>query len=102
MDAKQFYDNLTKDIIPFWNRMRDDENGGFYGYADAKGIPDKQSDKGVILNCRILWFYSAAYRFLNQKPLLDMAEHAYAFFLEHCYDKENGGVYWLMKYLLFC
>lgn len=35
MEAKVFQEHLENDLIPFWNRMKDEINGGFYGYADA-------------------------------------------------------------------
>ena len=46
---------LTGHIIPFWNKLRDDENGGFYGFMSYDLKLDKQADKGVILHARILW-----------------------------------------------
>lgn len=66
MKAKVFQEHPEKNIIPFWNRMVDNENGGFYGYADSDGNPDKNSVKGCILNSRILWFYSASYQLLKK------------------------------------
>ena len=97
MKAKVFQEHLEKNIIPFWNRMVDNENGGFYGYADSDGNPDKNSIKGCILNSRILWFYSAAYQLLNKQELLEKADHAYAFLSEHFYDSRYGGVFWSVK-----
>lgn len=94
MDAKTFYTHLCDDLIPFWNKMKDNENGGFYGYADKNGIADKNSTKGVILHSRILWFYSSAYQLLKQPELLEMADHVYQFLVNHCYDSRYGGVYW--------
>lgn len=94
MEAKFFLEHLKNDLIPFWNKMRDDKNGGFYGYADASGVPDPEAAKGVILTGRIMWFYSSAYMLLKERGLLDMAEHAFEFLAERCYDSENGGVYW--------
>ena len=88
---------LTERIIPFWNKLRDDENGGFYGFVDNDLKVDKKADKGVILTSRILWFYSAAYMTLEDEALLDNARHAFEF-LKKCVDKENGGVYWMMTY----
>ena len=88
---------LTERIIPFWNKLRDDENGGFYGFVDNDLKVDKKADKGVILTSRILWFYSAAYMTLEDEALLDNAWHAFEF-LKKCVDKENGGVYWMMTY----
>lgn len=89
---------LTKRIIPFWNALRDDENGGFYGFMDNKLKVNKKADKGVILNSRILWFYSSAYKALGEQELLDNAEHAYKFLKDHCYDKKYGGVYYMMTF----
>lgn len=88
---------LTERIIPFWNKLRDDDNGGFYGFVNNDLKVDKKADKGVILTSRILWFYSAAYMTLEDDTLLDNARHAFEF-LKKCFDKKNGGVYWLMTY----
>lgn len=88
---------LTERILPFWNKLRDDENGGFYGFMSNDLVVDKKADKGVILNSRILWFYASCYEILGEEYLLDNARHAYEF-LKKCVDKENGGVYWMMTY----
>lgn len=88
---------LTERIVPFWNRLRDNENGGFYGFMDNGLNVDKTADKGVILTSRILWFYSSCYRTLGDEYLLDNARHAYEF-LKKCVDTVNGGVWWMMTY----
>ncbi len=88
---------LTERILPFWNKLRDDENGGFYGFMNNSLEVDKKADKGVILTSRILWFYSSCYRTLGEDYMLDNARHAYEF-LKKCVDHENGGVYWMMTY----
>ncbi len=89
---------LTDHIIPFWNKLRDDENGGFYGYLSYGLELDKKADKGVILHSRILWFYSNAYMTLGGDELLDNAKHAYEFIKNNCIDYEYGGVYWMMDF----
>ena len=95
---------LRNDIIPFWNKLRDDENGGFYGQMDNDLVVDKQGGKGVILNSRILWFYSQCAIVLREsdkqaaEECLKYAAHAFDFCRDHCVDSENGGVYWMMKY----
>lgn len=95
---KECREELTQRIIPFWNKLRDDENGGFYGFMDNGLNVDKSADKGVILNSRILWFYSRAYEALKDSILLENAEHAFEFLKNHCYDSENGGVYYMMTF----
>lgn len=98
MEAKVFKEHLENNLIPFWNKMKDKTNGGFYGYADANGNPDVKSVKGVILNSRILWFYSSAYQLLRKPELLEMADHAYRFLVDFCFDSQYGGVYWSVNY----
>lgn len=98
MEAKVFKEHLEKNLIPFWNKLKDEENGGFYGYVGSDGKPDIQSVKGVILNSRILWFYSTAYQLLKKPELLEMADHAYDFLTDFCFDSQYGGVYWSVNY----
>lgn len=98
MEAKEFREHLVNDLIPFWNRLKDEKYGGFYGYVDGDGGIDEKKEKGVILNSRILWFYSAAYSLLGEETLLSMASHAYRFLRDCCLDTEYGGVYWSVSY----
>lgn len=88
---------LVNHIIPFWNSLRDDEKGGFYGFMDCNLKLDKSAEKGVILHSRILWFYSNCYLVLKDEKCLENAKHCYDFMVKHCVDRENGGVYWLMN-----
>lgn len=97
MDIKTFQNHLENQLIPFWNRMEDNENGGFYGYANEEGNPNKDSIKGCILNSRILWFYAASYNLLKQPELLKKAEHAFLFLEEYFYDSRYQGVFWSVE-----
>ena len=98
MIIEEVKNELTERIIPFWSALRDDENGGFYGYMDKDLNLDKKADKGVILHSRILWFYSNAFLTLKDEKLLDYAKHTFEFIKNYCVDYENGGVYWMMNY----
>lgn len=98
MKAEDFKKHLTQNLIPFWNRLKDDTYGGFYGSVDQELTIDRQSVKGVILNSRILWFYSKAYMVLKDDALLQMADHAYQFLAERCLDSRYGGIYWSVHY----
>ena len=97
MMREEITKELCEHIIPFWNNLRDDVNGGFTGFMDSDLNIDKNGEKGVILHSRILWFYSNAYLQLKDEALLDNARHAYLFLTEKCVDKEYGGVYWSMN-----
>ncbi len=96
--VKEVRKHLEEKIIPFWKKLRDDEFGGYYGYMDYDLNVDKEAIKGCILNSRITWFFSAAYKQLQDESLLEEAKHGYAFMKDHCFDKENGGVFWSVKY----
>ena len=87
---------LMNHIMPFWNKLKD-ERGGFYGYMDFDLNLDKDAEKGVILNSRIMWFYSNIYLTMKNAESLLYAKHAYDFLKEHCVDKTYGGVYWTLN-----
>lgn len=98
MLAEEVKAHLTEKIIPFWKALRDDEFGGYYGYMDYDLKLDKKAVKGCILNSRIVWFFSNAYMLLNDESLLQEAEHGFAFMKEYCMDRENGGIFWSIRY----
>ena len=88
-------DVLQNNILRFWlEKMVDRENGGFYGRIDGQGVLHKDAEKGAILNARILWSFSAAYRVLHQEEYLEAATRAKNYIINHFIDKEYGGVYW--------
>lgn len=93
-----FRKELTERIIPYWNALKDEKNGGWCGYVGLDLTRDWMADKGCILHSRILWFYSNAYMLLGDKSLLENAQHAYRFVRENCIDRENGGIYWSVTY----
>lgn len=95
---EEIQNHLVKDIIPFWKNLRDDENGGYYGWVGYDLKVDKKAVKGCILNSRILWFFSNAYTALKDESLLKEADHAFAFLKERCADRENGGIFWSIRY----
>ena len=98
MMVEEIKAHLINDIIPFWKGLRDDEFGGYYGYLDYDLKLDKKAVMGCMLNSRISWFFSNAYTLLKDESLLEEAKHGFAFLKEHCMDKDNGGIYWSMKY----
>lgn len=90
--------HLLGTVIPFWKVLRDEEHGGYYGWMGYDLKVDKEAVKGCILNSRILWFFSNAYMMLKDKSLLEEARHGFVFMKEYCMDRENGGVFWSVKY----
>lgn len=98
MFIEEVKNELENHIIPFWSGLKDEENGGFYGYMGYDLKLDKKAYKGVILHSRILWFYSKCYSVLKDKNCLELANHAFEFVKNHSIDYDNGGVYWMLDY----
>lgn len=96
---KEMQDVLMGNILPFWiDKMVDHENGGFYGRIDGHGNLHADAEKGGILNARILWTFSAAYRVLGKSEYLEMATRAKDYIIAHFIDREYGGTYWSLDY----
>ena len=93
MIKNEIREHLEKKILPFWEKLKDDAQGGFFGYMDEELNLKKDADKGCILNSRILWTFATAARVLKQDGLRLYADHAYAF-LDKFLDPVNGGVFW--------
>lgn len=86
---------LTTGILPFWmEKMADNVQGGFYGRIDGDDKLHADAPKGAILNARILWTFSAAYRLLRKPEYLKTATRAKRYIIDRFYDKDFGGVYW--------
>ena len=82
-------------IISWWViNMPDKINGGFYGNIDNNNIPDTNAPKGIVLNSRILWTFSAASTFSKNNHCKEIASRAYQYICNHFLDNEFGGVYW--------
>lgn len=96
---KGFENELTNNILPFWiGKMQDDTHGGFYGCIDGNNILHEKANKGAILNCRILWTFSTAYRICRNPQYLTIAKRAFDYIQNHFIDKEYGGVVWELDY----
>ena len=99
MMKQEMQDVLENNILRFWlDKMVDCEHGGFYGRIDGNGVLHPEAEKGAILNARILWAFSAAYRVLGNQEYLEASKRAYEYLIEHFIDPEYGGVYWSVDY----
>lgn len=91
----EMQDVLENNILRFWlDQMMDYEHGGFYGRMAHDGELHPEAEKGAILNARILWAFSAAFRVLKHPEYLEAATRAKDYIIEHFIDQEYGGVYW--------
>ena len=94
----EMLDVVQNNILNFWLKMEDNENGGFYGQMTGDGTLVPTANKGGILNARILWSFSAAYRVLKKPEYLEAATRAKDYIVEHFVDNVYGGTYWELDY----
>lgn len=90
---------LRDNILKFWiNHARDHENGGFYGFISDCLEVDARHPKSCVLTARILWAFAAAYRVYRDECYLILATRAYHYLLQHFWDREFSGVYWMVDF----
>jgi cellobiose epimerase len=100
-DLKQRVEKeLLSNILPFWLKYTiDEEFGGFHGQITNNLVIDPRADKGLILNARILWTFAKAYSVYGQDIYRETANRAYDYLVQHFWDKEFGGLYWMLDHL---
>lgn len=85
---------LTENILPYWENLMTDPCGGFFGRRDGHNTLVNDAPKGLILNARILWTFSAAYRIFHKENYLSTASRAKNYILDNFIDREFGGAFW--------
>jgi mannobiose 2-epimerase len=90
---------LRKNILDYWARYTiDNKYGGFAGYVGPDNKVNEKAGKGIVLNARILWAFSAGSRFLKDDRYAEIADRAYKYISDSFFDNRNGGVYWEVDY----
>ncbi len=96
----EIQDEWHNNIAPFWLRYAPDEkHGGFHGWISNDLRIDERTEKGIILNSRILWTFSHAYGLYHDVSFRQLAERAYTYLTRHFLDHKCGGVFWTLDYL---
>lgn len=84
-------------IADWWlTYSQDERNSGFFGEVGLDNTPNLRADKGVVLNMRILWFFSELAQEIDDARYRAAAERAYHYVFEYFVDAEHGGVYWML------
>jgi mannobiose 2-epimerase len=85
---------LLENILPFWRERAVDPAGGFIAEMSNDLRLKPEAAKGLILNARLLWTFSAAYRFAKNADDQRLAHRAYDYITEKFLDRECGGYFW--------
>jgi mannobiose 2-epimerase len=91
---KKEVEQELEDILRFWTDKMSDGHGGFHGQMDAQGNIHPHASRGSVLQSRILWTFSAAYRHTGSERWLETADGAYRYLQEHFTDPGHAGIYW--------
>jgi mannobiose 2-epimerase len=88
-------EHLFGHYLPFWcGPALDHENGGWMAWLSNDLKPDRSRPKGLIVNSRILWAFSAVHRARPEKLFQQMAERAFDFVMNKFWDTQHGGAFW--------
>ncbi|MFD1293341.1 AGE family epimerase/isomerase [Lutibacter holmesii] len=96
--AEKIANVLTKElenILNYWTHNSIDElNDGFLGERDHYNNIVPNATKGVILNSRILWSFSAASSHYKTDKYLAICKRSYDYLETFFKDELYGGVFW--------
>ncbi len=88
---------LLQNILPFWEKEVVDPAGdGFWARVSNDLVVKERAPKGLILNTRILWTFSAASRQYKNPVFLALAQRAFDFIQNHFWDTDFGGMLWML------
>jgi len=99
IDLKDFSrhanDQLFGHIVPFWcGSALDRQQGGWMGWLSNDLKSDRSQPKGLIVNARILWAFSAVHQARPEKLFQQMAGRAFDFVMGKFWDAQSGGAFW--------
>ena len=93
--SDQISEHLFAHYLPFWcGPALDQKNGGWMAWLSNDLKPDRSQPKGLIVNARILWAFSAVHRVRPEPVYFDMAARAFDFVMHKFWDAKHGGAFW--------
>lgn len=82
-------------ILKYWSKHTiDNQNGGFVGQIDFNDHIIANTEKGSVLNARILWTFSSSYKVTKNESHKEIAKRAFEFLSDYFYDAKFGGLFW--------
>ena len=91
-------DQLFGHLMPFWcGPAVDHEQGGWMGWLSNELKPDRTQPKGLIVNSRILWAFSAVHQARPETLFRQMADRAFDYVMNRFWDPQQGGAFWRLN-----
>ncbi len=96
--AESMRSHLLEHILPFWcGPAVDREQGGWMAWLSNDLTADRTKPKGLIVNARILWTFSAVHRFRAEPIYREMADRAFDVVMNRFWDSQYGGAFWQLN-----
>jgi cellobiose epimerase len=96
--SQSIRDQLYGNIMPFWcGPAVDHERGGWMAWLSNDLKPDRTQPKGLIVNSRILWAFSAVHQAHPEKLFRQMADRAFDCVMNRFWDAQHGGAFWRLN-----
>jgi len=93
--AARVRQHLFGHILPFWcGQALDEQHGGWLAWLANDLKPDHRQPKGLILNTRILWTFSAVHGVQQDSLYQEMAKRALDWVINRFWDTQHGGAFW--------
>jgi len=93
------FDIELKKNLDYWeSHTLDDDNAGFIGNINFKNERIEKAPKGLILNTRILWSFSAVSNQLETQQYSAICHRAYHYLALFFKDSSDGSLYWELGY----
>ncbi len=93
--APKLREHLFGHIMPFWcGPALDHEQGGWMAWLSNDLKPDRTQPKGLIVNARILWAFSAVHQAKPDAQYRQMANRAFDYLINQFWDATHGGAFW--------
>jgi len=95
---KEFESELKK-ILRYWeSHSLDNDNAGFVGKINFKNERVEKASKGLILNTRILWSFSAVSNQLKTQEYAAICHRAYHYLALFFKDSSGKSLHWELEY----
>lgn len=93
--SKRAGDQLFGNILPFWCGLAlDHEQGGWVAWMSNDLRVDRSQPRGLIVNTRILWAFSAVHGARPNAVYRQMADRAFEYVMTRFWDAQQGGAFW--------
>ncbi len=84
-------------ICDWWTSYAPAPTGGFWGEIGEDGIAYPEASRAIILNTRLLWFFSAAFEASGHEACGRLADQAYRVLIDHFLDPDTDTLVWMVS-----